>query len=144
MTDPGGADLVPTAVLERLRAIATALPEVVEEEAWAGTRWTVRRKNFVHVVAIADGWPPAYARAAGTDGPACVLTFRCPVDDVDAFRSAGHPFFVPVWFPNIVGLHLEEDTDWDEVAELVVDSYRELAPQRLVDQLDGKGPSGSA
>jgi hypothetical protein len=127
---------LPDDLVERVRALCSGLPEVVEEEAWAGIRWTVRRRNFAHVVAIAEGWPPAYARAAGTDGPACVLTFRCPPDDVEAFRSAGPPFFVPVWFPNIVGLLLDHVTDWDEVAELVTESYRTLAPAVLAHQVD--------
>ena len=87
------------------------------------------------MVAIADGWPPAYAQAAGTDGPASVITFRCPLDDVEAHRAAGPPFFVPVWFPNIVGLVVDGATDWAEVAELLVESYRELAPQRLTDRI---------
>lgn len=131
MTAAPGA--IPQDVLERVRAICTALPEAVEEEAWAGIRWTVSRRNFAQVVAIADGWPPAYARAAGTDGPACVVTFRCPPDDVEVFRAAGSPFFVPVWFPNIVGLVITPDTDWVEVGELVTESYRVLAPARLAD-----------
>ena len=47
---------IPTAVLERLRTICTALPGAVEEEAWAGIRWTIRRKNLAHVVAIAEDY----------------------------------------------------------------------------------------
>jgi hypothetical protein len=33
---------------------------------------------------------------------------------------------------------LDDDTDWDEVAELVTDSYRFCAPQRLVRQLEAR------
>ena len=126
---------VPDAIVRRLRKICGALPEVVEEEAWVGTRWCVRKKNFAHVVEIADGWPPAYAAAAHVDD-AVVLTFRTAAQEVGAFAAAGHPFFTPPWFPNIVGLVLDGDTDWDEVAELVVESYCTLAPQRLVALVD--------
>ena len=122
---------VPGTVLAHLRSCCLALPEVAEEEAWAGTRWVVRGQNFAQVLMIADGWPPAYAAAAGTVGPACVLTFRCLRDEVEAFRQAGAPFFVPVWFPNIVGIELGEDVDWAQVDELVTDSYCVLAPRRL-------------
>ena len=122
-----------TTHLDRVRAICTALPEVVEEQAWVGTRWVVRRKNFAHVLDIVDGHPPAYAEAAGTTD-ATVLTFRVPRDDLDALALAGPPFFKPVWFPDIVGLHLTDETDWTEVAELVADSYRLLAPRRLTDE----------
>ena len=74
--------------------------------------------------------------AAGTGGPACVLTFRCPLVDVDAYRHAGAPCFVPPWFPNIVGLVLDDRTDWDEVRELLTESYCVLAPKKLVALVD--------
>jgi predicted DNA-binding protein (MmcQ/YjbR family) len=112
--------------VERVRAICLALPGVVEEQAWVGTRWVVRKKNFAHVVDIVDGHPPAYAEAAGT-ADATVLTFRAPPDELDALRHAGPPFFKPVWFTDIVGLVLDDATDWDEVAELVTDSHHLFA-----------------
>jgi hypothetical protein len=123
-----------TDALERVRALCLALPEVVEEQAWVGTRWTVRRKNFAHVVDIVDGHPPAYASAAGA-ASATVLTFRADPDVLDALANAGPPFFKPVWFADIVGLVLDDATDWTEVAELVTESYRRLAPRKLAEQL---------
>ena len=126
---------VPSALNDRLRSICFDLPDVVEEQAWVGTRWVIRKKNFAHVVAIDDGWPPAYAAAAGTDGPAVVLTFRTTGIELDALRNAGPPFFKPVWFDDIAGIILDESTDWDEVSGLVVDSYCTLAPRRLVDEV---------
>jgi hypothetical protein len=133
-----GAD-VPLEILERLRPLCLALPEVVEKQARVGTRWCVRRKNFAHVVVIADGWPPAYAAAAGL-ADAVVLTFRSAAQEVRAFAGAGPPFFVPPWFPNIVGLVLDADTDWDEVAELVTESYCTLAPKRLAALVERPAP----
>ena len=59
-----------------LRAVCLALPEAYEEPAWVGTRWRIRTRTFAHVVVIDDGSPPAYARAAGSDGPLTVVTFR--------------------------------------------------------------------
>ncbi len=128
-----GPDLDPRYVA-RLGTICAALPEVVEEDAWVGVRWTIRKKNFAHLVAIADGRPAAYAEAAGTAGPSTVLTFRSSGEELDALRAIGPPFFKPVWFRDIVGLVLPADpsaVDWDEVAELVTESYRVLAPRRL-------------
>jgi hypothetical protein len=123
---------VATEVVERLGAIALALPEAREEDAWVGTRWRIRTATFAHVVAVADGWPPAYAAAAGSAGPVTVLTFRADVDEVAALRAIGPPFFKPVWFRDIVGMALDDDTDWREVEELVTESYCLLAPKRLV------------
>jgi hypothetical protein len=122
---------VPAETVARLRAICRALPEAQEQDAWVGLRWRIRGKTFAHVLMIADGWPPAYAKAAATEGPACVLTFRSLLADVDdtAFRT--HPFFKPVWWPDIAGLIFGENADWDDVAALVAASYRLLAPRRL-------------
>jgi hypothetical protein len=126
---------VPREVLEPVRSVCALLPEVVEEQAWVGTRWTVSRHNFAHVVHIAEGWPPAYARAAGTSGPCNVLTFRSTGLELEALGSIGHPYFRPVWGtcwnPSVAGLVLGAATDWDEVAELVTESYCLVAPARL-------------
>ena len=35
-----------------------------------------------------------------------------------------------------LGVYLDVPVDWEEVAELVADAYRMVAPQRLVDRLD--------
>ena len=107
------------------------LPESRREDAWVGTRWRIRTSTFAHVVAIGAGWPPAYATAAGTDGPATVLTFRSAGDELAALSAVGPPFFKPVWFRDIVGITLGPDVDWTEVAELVTESYCLLAPKRL-------------
>lgn len=45
----------PDTLVEKLRTICLDLPEVVEEAAWTGTRWCVRKKNFAHVVLNDDG-----------------------------------------------------------------------------------------
>lgn len=127
---------VPAAILTRLNAICLGLPEAWEENAWTGVRWMVAKKNFAHAVRIEDGWPPAYAQAAGTAGPATVLTFRLPQRRLAAPRFARAPFFRPIWFANIAGMFVDESSDWDDVAELLADSYRVLAPKKLAALLD--------
>ena len=122
--------------MSRLDLICRALAESRQEEAWTGIRWRVGSKTFAHVVEIDRGWPPAYAAAAGTDGPATVLTVRAAPEELAALVAAGPPFFKPVWFDDIVGVNLDDDTDWTEIEELVVDSYRVVAPRRLVAGLD--------
>lgn len=119
------------AVLRRLRLVCLDLPEATEERAWVGIRWMVAKKNFAHVLMIDGGHPPAYAKAAGNDGPLSVLTFRGPRPDVASPRFTRPPFFRPPWFDNIVGLAIDDSTDWDEVERLVVQSYCVLAPKRL-------------
>ena len=118
-------------VLAELRRICLGFPVVREEEAWVGTRWRIRQRTFAHVLFVDAGWPPAYARAAGTDGPATVLTFRSSPPELDVLRSGSGPFFAPPWRADEVGMILEDDVDWQEVAELLTESYCLQAPQRL-------------
>ena len=119
----------PEPIVERVRAICAELPDAHEHEAWTGTSWRVRTATFAHVVEITDAWPPAYARAFGTDGPATVVMFQAAPDEYEALRAAGPPYHHPPWRPGIVGVVLDEATDWTELAELIVDSYRECGGQ---------------
>lgn len=80
---------VPGELVGRLGEVCLALPETYQEPAWVGIRWWVRRRTFAHVLAIEDGWPPAYARAVGAAGPIMVLRFRSPAEEVDALGRAG-------------------------------------------------------
>ena len=115
--------------------MCSRLPETREEIAWVGIRWRIRKKTFAHVLMIADAWPPAYAAAAGTHGPACVLTFRSSLAAYEPAAFTKHPFFRPRWFPDIAGVALDKDTDWDEIAALVTASYGALAPRKLAQSL---------
>lgn len=127
---------VPLPIVERIRATCVALPETVEEAAWIGARWRIRTNTFAHVLLIDEGRPASYARAAGTNGPLCVLTFQSSGPELQRLREAGEPYFAPVWRPGIIGLRIDSATDWDEVAELLTDSYCTLAPKRLVRLLE--------
>jgi hypothetical protein len=117
--------------IARLRAICLGLPEAYEETAWVGTRWRIRTRTFAHVLSISEGWPPAYARAAGTDGPVTVLMFRSSGEELHTLRSVGNPFFGPPWRADEVGMAIQPDADWSEVGELLTESYCLLAPKRL-------------
>ncbi len=145
---PAAADRdldVPPAILDELRAICAGLPQALEEPAWAGTRWRIGTRTFAHVLMVVGGWPPVYARAIGNDGPACVLTFRSAGDDLEALTAIGDPFFRPVWgtrwTPHVMGTTITADTDWDEIAELITESFRLLAPKRLAAQLTDRLPA---
>ncbi len=127
---------IPARIVDELRTICAQLAEAHEEAAWTGPRWRIGKHTFAHLVAIADGWPPVYARAAGTDGPVIVLTFQSSGEELHALGNLGDPFFRPPWRPGIVGMFVDgETTNWDEVAELVTESYCLLAPRRLVDRI---------
>jgi YjbR len=122
---------VPEEIRDELRGVCLGLPDAVEEEAWVGIRWRVRGRTFAHVLVVAAGWPPAYARAAATDGPATLLTFRSSGAELHALRSTGHPFFAPVWREDEVGLVLDGSVGRQEIGELLTESYCVQAPATL-------------
>jgi hypothetical protein len=138
-------------ILARVRAVCRGLPEAHEQEAWVGTRWRVRGRTFAHVLEVVDGWPPAYAKAAGTPGPAWLLMFRSSGPELDALRHGGHPYFGPPWRSDEVGMILGAESgvatgtgtgasvDEDEVAELLTESYCLCAPRKLARLVDRPG-----
>jgi predicted DNA-binding protein (MmcQ/YjbR family) len=128
-------------VVARLAATALTLPEAYEEDAWTGVRWRVRAKTFAHVMVAQAGFESSFRNITGVADPTTLLTFRATGDELLALVHAGMPFYKPPWSPTIVGMVIDDETDWDEVAELVTESYRFCAPQRLVRQLDAAQPS---
>jgi hypothetical protein len=121
--------------LDWARGVCLPLPEAYEEDAWVGTRWMVRRRTFAHLLEIVDGYPPSFAAAAGTDGPATVLTVRAGAELAAVLAGPGS--FGPLWNRDDVGVRLGEHPDRAELAELIEDSYRLRAPKTLLRRLDG-------
>ena len=126
----------PLEVVERLGKICDGFPDAYEEDAWVGTRWRIRKRTFAHVLTIVSGVPAAYADAAGDDGPVTVMTFRAAGPELAALTTVGPPFFKARWGNDVVGIVLDEDeTDWDEVSELLAESYCIMAPKGLAKRL---------
>jgi predicted DNA-binding protein (MmcQ/YjbR family) len=120
---------VPPKILARLRKICLALPEAHEQQAWAGTRWRIRQRTFAHVLTLDR-----------PTGPTTVMTFRSIGPELEVLWKAGHPFYKAPWGRNVVGIVLDGDTDWDEVTELLTDSYCIEAPKKLSGLLGGPPP----
>ena len=116
---------VPSDVEEHLRKICLALPETREQQAWNGRRWMVRNRTFAHVFAVERG---------ERDIP--MMQFRSNPPELDALIHAGHPFFKAGWGPNVMTMIFDGNTDWDEVAELLADSYCTQAPKKLAALVD--------
>ena len=116
---------VPAGIVAELRATCLGLPETYEEEAWAGLRWMVRRRTFAHVLTL-----------EADRGPTTVMTFRSAEPELGILLTAGHPFFKAGWGTNVVGMVLTVQSDWDEVAELLTESYCVLAPKKLTALVD--------
>lgn len=118
-------DDVPDDVRVRLRELCLRLPGAYEEQAWVGTRWMVRKRTFAHVLGVAEH---------GVD-PIVVLSFRSAGEELEALQHAGHPFFVLGWGRGAIGLVLD-DPDWDEIGELVTESFCVMAPRKLTSLVD--------
>ncbi len=123
-------------VVARIASTALALPDAYEQDAWTGVRWRVRNKTFAHVLVSQEGYTSAYRDMTGVTEPTTVLTFRSSGDELLALANAGPPFYQPPWSPTVVCMVLDDDTDWEEVAELVAESYRSCAPIKLRHRLD--------
>lgn len=122
---------VPDEYVARIHAVLGRLPEVVREAAWVGTRWRVRGRTVAHVF--------------GGEDQLFRVTFRGEPDEVSAFTHLGDPYFRGQWGADVIGLLLDDATDWDEVGELLTDSYCIRAPVELaarVERPGGPGPHG--
>jgi hypothetical protein len=108
----------------RLRTICLALPETTEQETWGAPTFRVRGKIFA-MPRQDDGRVSFWCKAR--PGVQTILVGSDPAQ-----------FFVPpyVGHNGWVGVRLDTDVDWDEVTELIEESYRMTAPKRLAALLD--------
>jgi hypothetical protein len=110
-------------VLGRLRAICLALPEAVEKGGVADHTFRVRDKIFAMFLDNhhGDGRVARWCKA-----PAGAQELLVGADPAR--------FFVPpyVGHHGWIGVRLEGDVDWDEVADLVADAYRMTATKRQI------------
>jgi len=138
MSGPGD---VPPDILDRLRPICRGLPETCEEPAWIGVRWRIRKRTFAHVYTPDLDRHPVYARHAVAGEAPTVMTLRVPADELLGLSAGGFPFFRAEWGRNVAGVLLGDHTDWTEIAELIADSYCEMAPKFLVARVGFSGPA---
>jgi len=112
-----------------MRAICLALPEVTERLSHGAPTWFVRdKKSFVTLWADGhhqDEFPHLWL--AGLPGAQQELAAADPGQ-----------FFRPPYVGGRgwIGVRLDREVDWAEIAELCQDAYRAVAPARLVALLD--------
>lgn len=108
---------VPAEWVQRIDAVLGALPECRAQDAWVGVRWRVRARTVAHVF--------------GGEDQLFRIVFRAEPDEVMAFQHLGAPYFRAGYGRDVVGLLLDDDTDTDELAELLTESYCLRAPAEL-------------
>jgi hypothetical protein len=124
---------IPKDIFERIKALCLALPEVtVRVDASLVTArstahsFDIRRRSFCLLI--------AFEGAEGESVPQLVL--RADPGQRHALLSVGHPFYRSRAGRDRIRILLTDDTDWDEIRELVTESYRILAPKKLAARLD--------
>lgn len=116
---------VPQPYVTHCAQALAGLPECVQEDAWTGVRWRVRGSTVAHVF--------------GGEDQLFRLVFRGEPDEVAAFGHLGERYFRAGWGGNVIGLLVDEATDWTEVRELLTDSYCLQAPRSLAETVDRPG-----
>ena len=118
--------------LARLRKICLALPGAHEVEAWGEPTFRVRNKMFATYASAGthhgSGRPSVWCKASFGNQSLVV-------------QSDPERYFVPpyVGVRGWIGIHLDDGPDWREVQVLVEDSYRLVAPKKLLAELDRPG-----
>lgn len=112
----------------RLRAICQALPEVTERISHGAVTFFVRGKRTVAY--LTDDHHG--------DGRLALVCPAPPGVQDEVLRADPDRFFRPAYVGHRgwIGLRLDVEVDWDEVAAVVEDAYRCVAPRTLVRELD--------
>jgi hypothetical protein len=120
---------MPDDPIETLRRLCIAQPEVTERLSHGEPTWFVQgKKTFVTVSDHHHDDRIALWCAA----PAGAQEVLIGADPKRFFRPkyVGHRGWL--------GVYLDVPQDWDQIADLVLDAYREVAPRRLVAMLDAR------
>ena len=117
-------------VLARVREICLALPEAGEKPFGGHSAPSFRVRDKLFLITSEDGRSMMFKAGPG----------------VQEALVASDPdrFFVPAYVGHKgwVGAWLTADQDWGEIAELIEDSYRLIAPKRLAARIRRPGPGG--
>ena len=115
---------MPVRPLARVRKLCLALPEAHEVEAWGEPTFRVKNKMFA---TIAD------AGNHHGDGRMAVWCKAGPGNQQLMVKAHPERFFVPPYLgpSGWVGIYLDGDVDWSEVAYLLEDSWRLVAPKKV-------------
>jgi hypothetical protein len=116
------------AALEAVRKVCLDLPEVTERPSHGSPTFFVGgKKTFVMFLDDHHGDGRLAIWCAAPLGVQAMLVEQEP-----------HRFFRPpyVGHRGWLGVELDEEPDWDEVAAICADAYRQVAPKRLIAMLD--------
>ncbi len=108
----------------KLRSLCMALPETVDKPFGGHNAPTYRVVDKMYA-------------SSGEDGLSLIMKGAPGVQQA-LVAASPERYFVPKYVGHIgwVGVNLTVELDWDELAELIEESYRLIAPKKLVAHLD--------
>jgi predicted DNA-binding protein (MmcQ/YjbR family) len=115
--------------ITRLRRICLALPEAHEVETWGAPTFRVRNKIFAMYASsnthAGGGRPGVWCKAA-------------PGEQAAHLQRAPDRFFIPPYVgpSGWVGIWLDGQVDWDELAGILLISFRLVAPKGVLELLE--------
>jgi predicted DNA-binding protein (MmcQ/YjbR family) len=111
--------------IESLRSLCTALPEVEERLSHGEPTWFIRGKKVFVMLSNHHHDDRLAFWCAAPEGAQEILV-----------ESAGEKFFRPPYVAHRgwLGVYLDVPVDWDEIADIVIDAYCQIAPARLAEQ----------
>ncbi len=117
---------IDNAIIAPLRAICLPYPEAVEAEAFGSPTFQVRTKNFA-MVHKPDERVSVWCKAQPGAQEAYIAS--------EPERYYRPPYLGPAgWIAAWISPAC--NPDWDEIAAIIDESYRLIAPKRLVRRLD--------
>lgn len=122
--------------LARLMKICLGLPEAIQEQAGRHATFLVRKATFAYYLNDHHG-----------DGIVSVCCKVLPGDNEALIAAHPAKFYMPAYIGprGWVALRLDvSGLDWNEVAELVVGSYKLIAPRRLALLANADGARAAA
>jgi hypothetical protein len=113
--------------LTRLTEIALALPETARHIYGSHAQFLVRKKTFAYFLDNHHG-----------DGIVAVTCKVLPGDNKALAEAQPARFYLPAYIASKGWVALRLDVgkvDWDEVRELLLGSYAQIAPKRLAERM---------
>lgn len=116
-------------ILEQLRACCLALPGAFEKEAWGEAAFRAGEKGKLFA---------SFANNHHDDGRIAVWCAAPPGAQEVLVEADPETYFVPpYWGPKgWIGIRLDRDPNWGEVAERLEEAYRTVARKGLIAKLD--------
>lgn len=113
-------------IVERVSRLCLGLPETAfRSDRWAHA-FEIRRRPFAWLLDTPD---PSGNQVVS-------LVVDADPHERRALLDTGHPYFAAAKNERRLGIVIDAHTDWTEIRELILDSYRLLAPKKLSALLD--------